>query len=173
MYLTMVRTRGIVDLGKVCNGMLAGLVGITAGCAVVAPWAAIVIGGIAGVLLIWAESFVENRLKIDDPVGASSVHGVCGLWGLLAVGIFADGSYAGISGLIAGNVNQFLVQALMAGVIALWSLGGGYLLFSFIKSTMGLRVSREEEEAGLDVAEHGTEAYGRDIPLTPAAVPGD
>ncbi len=163
MYINMVRTRGIVDLGKVCNGMLAGLVAVTAPCAVVAPWAAVVIGGIGGALLLWAESFVENTLKIDDPVGASAVHGANGLWGLIAVGIFADGTYGGISGLIMGDVNQFLVQLLMAGVIAVWSLGGGYLIFSFIKSVMGLRVSAVEEEMGLDMPEHGMVAYGQDI----------
>ncbi len=173
MYLTMLRTRGVVDLGKICNGMLAGLVGITAPCAVVAPWAAVIIGAIAGVILIYAESFIENRLKIDDPVGASSVHGACGLWGLLAVGIFADGSYGGVSGLIAGNVNQFLIQALMALVITVWALGGGYLIFSFIKSMMGLRVSKDEEERGLDVTEHGVEAYGQDIQFVASPVAGD
>ncbi|MDQ4074855.1 MAG: ammonium transporter, partial [Chloroflexota bacterium] len=134
--------------------------------------AAVVIGGMAGGILLWSERFIENTLKIDDPVGASSVHGTCGLWGLIAVGIFADGSY-GVSGLIAGDVNQFLVQLLMAGVIALWSVGSGYLIFSFIKSTMGLRVSEEEEREGLDIAEHGVEAYGSDITLEPIPAVGD
>lgn len=172
MYIHMIRTGGIVDLGKLCNGILAGLVGITAPCAVVAPWAAVTIGGIAGAILLWSESFIENTLKIDDPVGASSVHGICGLWGLVAVGIFADGSY-GVSGLIAGNVNQFLVQLLMAAVITVWSVGGGYIIFSLIKSNMGLRVTRAEELEGLDLAEHGMQAYGGDISFERLPALGD
>jgi ammonium transporter, Amt family len=173
MYITMLRTKGIVDLGKVCNGILAGLVGITAPCAVVAPWAAVLIGAIAGAILLWSESFVENRLRVDDPVGAVSVHGTCGLWGLLAVGIFADGTYAGVSGLLVGNVSQFLVQLLMVGVIAIWSVGGGYLIFSVIKSSMGLRVSEEEEIAGLDIAEHGVPAYSGGFGSEPQPAMGD
>jgi ammonium transporter, Amt family len=173
MYITMLRTRGIVDLGKVCNGALAGLVGITAPCAVVAPWAAVVIGTVAGVVLLWSERFVENTLRVDDPVGAVSVHGTCGLWGLLAVGIFADGTYAGVSGLLVGNLSQFLVQLLMAGVITVWSVGGGYLIFSLIKSTLGLRVSEEEETAGLDIAEHGVPAYSGGFSSEPQPAMGD
>jgi len=164
MYIHMIRSGGIVDLGKICNGILAGLVGITAPCAVVAPWGAVAIGAIAGLILLWSESFIEKTLKIDDPVGASSVHGTCGLWGIIAVGIFADGSY-GIGSLLTGDVRQFGIQLLMAAVIALWSVGGGFVIFSIIKSSMGLRVSREEELSGLDVAEHGVEAYGGDISI--------
>ena len=116
MYITMVRSGGKVDLEMSCNGALAGLVGITAPCAYVAPWAAVVIGAIAAVVLILSLSFVERVLRVDDPVGAVSVHGANGLWGLLAVGIFADGTYGDVKGLIVGDVGQLLAQLVDVGV---------------------------------------------------------
>ena len=168
MYITMVRSGGKVDLEMSCNGALAGLVGITAPCAYVAPWAAVVIGAIAAVVLIVSLWFVESVLKVDDPVGAVSVHGSNGLWGLLAVGIFADGSYGDVKGLIVGEVGQLLAQLVDVGVVLVWGLGTGFILFGILKVTMGLRVSEEEELAGLDVPEHGTEAYPADT-TAPAA----
>jgi ammonium transporter, Amt family len=162
LYVGLIRTGKANVLGAV-NGSLAGLVGITAPAAVVAPWAAVIIGGLAGFVLIWGERFVERTLKIDDPVGAIAVHGICGLYGVLMVGVFADGTYAGVSGLITGNINQFLIQVLGAVVVAVWSLVTGFLMFSLLKFTMGLRASDEEQEMGLDVAEHGVEAYGPSV----------
>ena len=121
------------------NGMLAGLVAITAPCAFVAPWAAAVIGCAAAVLVIESVFFVERKLKVDDPVGAVSVHGVCGCFGVLAVGIFANGSYGagwngsdstGVEGLIKGDWGQFGAQLLGAGVIATVIFG---IAFAFFK----------------------------------------
>ncbi len=132
------------------NGALAGLVGITAGCANVAPFSTIVIGLIAGVLVVLSIVFIDHVLNIDDPVGAISVHGVCGAWGTLAAGLFNIG---GTSFKIIG------VQLLGIVVAFIWVFGTAFLLFQGIKATVGLRVSPEEELDGLDVGEHGIEAY--------------
>ncbi len=158
VYTSLART-GKVSLTGAVNGSLAGLVAITAPCAVVAPWAAVVIGGLAAFVLKWSEAFIEKTLKIDDPVGAISVHGTVGLFGVLMVGVFADGTYGGVSGLIAGNVAQIGLQAIGGIVILLWSLIGGAVMFGLIKIGIGLRATDEEQESGLDIPEHGMEAY--------------
>lgn len=168
LYYTLWRT-GKADVTQACNGALAGLVGITAPCAYVAPWAAVVIGVVAGFVMLGSVYFVENVLKVDDPVGAVSVHGTTGLWGLLAVGIFADGTYADVSGLIVGNTGQIVAQLISVVVVFVWSFGAGWVLFALLKGAMGLRVSKEEETSGLDLAEHGMEAYGVEGSLQPAA----
>lgn len=165
IYYSLLRT-GKLDLGLACNGGLAGLVGITASCAYVSPLSSVIIGGIAAVVMIWAAGFVEKVLKIDDVVGAAAVHGFGGLWGLLAVGIFADGTYGGVSGLIVGNTGQLIAQLINVAVVAAWSLGMGFLVFWILKVTVGLRVPRSVELQGLDVPEHGAEAY----PLDPTVV---
>ncbi len=157
IYVTLIRT-GKADIEMACNGALAGLVGITAGCAYVDTWAAVVIGLIAGVIMIFGVSFIKNTLKVDDPVGAISVHGICGAWGLLAVGIFAAG-HNGVEGLIAGNAEQLVPQIVGLIVAIAWGLGVGLILFKAIDLTMGLRVSDEEEAEGLDEPEHGAVAY--------------
>ncbi|MEQ8819837.1 MAG: ammonium transporter [Sumerlaeia bacterium] len=135
------------DTGLTLNGALAGLVGITAGCDAVPLWAAIVIGLVAGVVVVLAIMGFEHILKIDDPVGAISVHGVCGAWGTLAVGIFAPASAS------------LLTQAI--GVAAAFAFVFPIMfVFFFVLKKLGLlRVSEEEEVAGLDVIEHGNEAY--------------
>ena len=158
MYVRMART-GLADLPISCNGALAGLVGITAPCAFVAPWAAVVIGGVAALVMMGSLRFVERNLKVDDPVGAVSVHGAAGLWGLLAVGVFANGSYGDVSGLIVGDVEQILAQLISMATVLAWSLGTGLALFWFIKKTIGLRASEQEELEGLDELEHGMLAY--------------
>lgn len=168
IYASLAKT-GRADIGMACNGALAGLVGITAPCAYVAPWAAVIIGGVAAVIVMWSLGFVERVLRVDDPVGAVSVHATCGLWGLLAVGIFADGTYGGVSGLIAGQTGQLIAQLIDMVTVTVWSLGAGFLMFWLLKKTMGLRASREEELSGLDVPEHGTECYPAE---KPTAQPG-
>jgi Amt family ammonium transporter len=161
---------GKPDPGMMVNGMLAGLVAITAPCAFVAPWAAAVIGGIAAILAIESVFFVERKLKVDDPVGAISVHGVCGIFGVLAVGIFSNGSYGagwngsastGIEGIIKGDWGQFGAQALGAGVIVTVIFG---VAFSFFKiqnalTKGGIRSKEEDEIMGLDLPEMGVAAY--------------
>jgi Amt family ammonium transporter len=116
---------------------------------------AIVIGLIGGVLVVLAVTFIDRKLKVDDPVGAVSVHGVCGAWGTLAVGLFArDGGL-----LTTGSPDQLGIQALGVVVGFVWAFGLGLVMFFLIKKTIGLRVSEEEELRGLDVGEHGMEAY--------------
>ena len=146
---------GKPDLSMTINGILAGLVGITAGCASVGYFSAVIIGAIAGIVVVFSVSFFDQILKIDDPVGATSVHLVCGIWGTLAVGIFAtDG------GLFFGGGLALLFKQIV-GILA---IGGFTVVFSAIcwyalQATVGIRVSPEEEIKGLDIGEHGMEAY--------------
>ena len=137
------------DVGMSLNGALAGLVGITSPCATVTPLSAVIIGAIAGVIVVLSVLFFD-RIKVDDPVGAVSVHGVCGAWGTIAAGIFNIG---GTSAKILG------VQFLGVATCFVWSFGTGLLLFKLIEKTIGLRVSEEEEAEGLDYGEHGATAY--------------
>lgn len=170
-YYSLART-GKADIGFAANGALAGLVGITAPCAYVAPWAAVVIGVVAALVMAASLWFVERVLRVDDPVGAVSVHGGAGLWGLLAVGIFADGTYGDVVGLIEGETGQLVAQLISMAAVVGWTLVAATVIFGLIKMTMGLRVSREEELAGLDVTEHGLEAYPEDyLPPEMAAAP--
>ncbi len=161
VYYSLIKT-GKIDLSLTCNAGLAGLVGITAPCAYVNTLSAVIIGVIAAIVMIWALGFVENKLKVDDVVGAVSVHGFGGLWGLIAVGIFADGTYGGVSGLIVGNTSQIIAQLIDVVVVLVWSLGLGFGVFGLLKATMGIRASKEEELSGLDVPEHGVQAYPAD-----------
>ncbi len=140
---------GKPDLSMALNGILAGLVGITAGADQMSGLDAMLIGLIAGVLVYFAVIFIDGKLKIDDPVGAISVHLVCGIWGTLAVGIF--GAMAGADQII----NQ------LTGIVAIGAFAVVFCLIvgSVLKATMGLRASSEDEERGLDVSEHGMEAY--------------
>jgi len=143
------------DLALTLNGALGGLVGITAGCAVTTPFGALVIGLVCGVLLPLSVSFFDRVVKIDDPVGAISVHGVCGMFGTLAVGLFAaDGGL-----FYGGGPALFAVQATGVAAITCWGLLLAFIAFKIIGATVGLRVSPEEELEGLDIGEHGMEAY--------------
>jgi len=161
---------GKPDLAMIGNGVLAGLVAITAPCGAVTPIWSVVIGGIAGVLVVFSVLFFD-KIKIDDPVGAVSVHGVCGLWGLLSIGIFAryDDAFLGRedAGLIyGGGFSQLAVQALMAVIILAWVGATTAALFFILKKTIGLRVSAEEEIEGLDLLEHGLQGYAPDMAAT-------
>lgn len=146
---------GKPDVSLTLNGALAGLVAITAGCAVVSPVGAVAIGLMAGVLVVLAVEFFDKVVKIDDPVGAISVHGMCGSFGTAMVGLFAvDG------GLFYGGGTEMLVTQLIGiGAVLVWTVITTGILFSVLKATIGLRVSAEEEEIGLDAGEHGMEAY--------------
>ena len=157
LYIQLMRT-GRTDVLMACNRALAGLVGITAPVAFVEPWAAVVIGAVAAPITMGSVMFIERVLKVDDPVGAVSVHGVTGLWGLLAVGIFANRNN-GVEGLIAGNGLQIVSQLIDMGVVLAWGLATGFALFLGLKYTMGVRASEEEEMQGLDLAEHDLPAY--------------
>lgn len=143
------------DLSMTMNGALAGLVAITAPCAYVTPGAAIIIGAVGGVIVVFGVILLD-KIRVDDPVGAVPVHGMNGLWGTLAVGLFAtDGGL-----FYGGGLKQFGIQALGALSVIAFAMATMGVLFYAIKATMGLRVSREEEIRGLDIGEHGMEAYG-------------
>ena len=148
---------GKPSLSLTLNGILAGLVGITAGCDIVSPLGATLIGAICGVAMIYAVDFIDHKLKIDDPVGASSVHGVCGTLGTILTGLFATegGTFYG------GGFGFLGAQIFAALVVAGWAALMGYLLFKILDKMCGLRVSKRIEEEGLDIYEHGESAYNR------------
>jgi Amt family ammonium transporter len=157
---------GKPDPSMTANGALAGLVAITAPCAFVSAPVALLIGAVGGLLVCVAVPFVERKLRVDDPVGAVSVHCVNGVWGTIALGLFADGTYGdGING-VAGNVRglfygdagQFLAQLITVGVLIVWGFGVSFLWFKFLDKVHGLRVSPKIELEGLDLEEMG--AYG-------------
>ncbi|MEN6462158.1 MAG: ammonium transporter [Syntrophomonas sp.] len=145
---------GKPDPSMMMNGALAGLVAITAGTAFVSPASAVIIGGIAGVLVVLAVAFFD-RIKADDPVGAIAVHGVNGTWGILAVGLFAEkgGLFFG------GGIKLLLVQALGVVAVSVWAFTMTYVIFKLLKKTTGIRVSKMEEIIGLDLTEHDITAY--------------
>lgn len=134
------------DLSMALNGLLAGLVGITANADVIGVTSALMIGFIAGIIVVFSIISLD-KAKIDDPVGAISVHGVCGIWGTVATAIFADGF-------------DFMVQLKGAILVSVFAFIFSYAVFYVLKMTIGVRVSEEEEERGLDISEHGQEAYG-------------
>ncbi len=141
------------DLSMGLNGILAGLVGITAGADQMYMWSAFFIGAIAGIIVVFAVFFFD-KIQIDDPVGAISVHLVCGVWGTLAVGIFGD----------MKGMGQFIKQLTGIAAFGVFCGGTSFIIFSAIKATMGLRVSEEEELEGLDLGEHGMVAYNDFVP---------
>jgi Amt family ammonium transporter len=158
---------GKPDPSMMCNGMLGGLVAITAPCAFISPFIAFLIGAIAGVLVVWSVLFWERR-GIDDPVGAISVHGVGGLWGLLAVGLFANGTFGAgehgvagnVKGLFYGSPGQLLAQVIAAVTCIAWNLvAGGAVFYAVGRLTGGNRVPPEIELAGLDIPEMGAPGY--------------
>ncbi|ASB50616.1 MULTISPECIES: ammonium transporter [Marinilabiliaceae] len=154
MFLTWKRY-GKPDLSMTLNGALAGLVAITAGTDIVSPGGAVIIGALAGVVLVFGIELIDKVLKVDDPVGAITVHGLVGAFGTIMVGLFATegGVFYG------GGWSLFGVQVLGVVVIAAWALGTAFLLFTILKHTTGLRVSEKEEREGLDIHEHGQSSY--------------
>ncbi len=152
---------GKPDLSMAMNGALAGLVAITAPCAYVEPWAALVIGTVAGYVVVRAVELLD-KLQIDDPVGAFPVHGVCGVWGTLCVGIFGKQTLGlANNGLIyGGNPMQFGIQIVGSVTTVAFVVVSMSIVFKLIDLAIGLRISREEELRGLDIGEHGMEAYG-------------
>jgi Amt family ammonium transporter len=167
---------GKPDPSMMCNSMLAGLVAITSPCAFVTPVGAFIIGAVAGVLVVWSVFFLDKR-GVDDPVGAISVHGTNGLWGLIAVGLFSDGSYGqgwngvgatdylgvagrGVTGLFYGDSKQLIAQLVECGVGLAWNVVMGGVIFWVIGKVLGSnRVSAEVEVAGLDIPEMGAAGY--------------
>ena len=170
---------GKPDVTMACNGMLAGLVAITAPCAFVSPNSAVIIGLLAGILVDLGVLFNERVIKVDDPCGAISVHGYCGWLGAVCVGIFADGTYGagwngvgattylgkagmGVTGLLYGDGKQFITQLGGATLCAVYAFGFTYVVFSMVNAVSSMRVSKEVEMEGLDVPEFGLPAYPED-----------
>lgn len=167
MLFTWIKN-GKPDVSMCLNASLAGLVAITAGCADVDAIGAAVIGIVSGILIVVAVEFVDIKLKIDDPVGAFSVHGVNGMWGGLAVGLFATGNgQNGVTGLFyGGGFAQLGKQALGIVTIVAWTVVCMIIVFTIIKKTVGLRVTKDEEMKGLDICEHGLiSAYADFMPI--------
>jgi len=168
MMITWMKT-GKPDPSLTANGLLAGLVAITAPCGSVTNWAAIVIGIVAGIVVYAGVMFNENKLKLDDPVGAIAVHGYCGAWGVISVGIFAVGQGNGIladaaytaagAGLLYGGTQQFIIQVIGLIMAIIWAFGISFIIFKILDVIVGLRVPEEDEIAGLDIREHGMSAY--------------
>jgi Amt family ammonium transporter len=177
---------GKPDITMACNGMLAGLVAITAPCAFVSPNSAVIIGLLAGIIVDLGVLFNERVLKVDDPCGAISVHGYCGWFGAVCVGIFADGTYGagwngvgaltylgkagmGVTGLLYGDYRQFAMQFGGATLCAVYAFGLTYLVFSIVNAIKPMRVTKEVEREGLDVPEFGLSAYPEDEVVDAAA----
>ncbi|WP_252379769.1 ammonium transporter [Desulfovulcanus ferrireducens] len=151
---------GKPDASFTLNGALAGLVAITAGCYEVSPIGSIIIGFLAGILCVISVEFIDKVLKVDDPVGAVSVHGVCGAFGTICVGIFAAPGYGDITGLLyGGGFAPLWAQIIGVAAVFIWAFGAGFILFKVVDLIMGVRASEEEELKGLDITEHGMEAY--------------
>jgi Amt family ammonium transporter len=172
--LAIWKKTGKPDVAMTANGMLAGLVGITAGTAAVSNVGAMIIGAAAGLIVV-AAVFFFDRIHIDDPVGAISVHGVCGAFGTICVGLFAteDSDFWQQGLFYGGGTSQLVSQVIGVVAVAGFVAVTAGLLFLVLKSTVGLRVTQEEELAGLDVLEHGAPGYGPDtasaMPPTPLA----
>lgn len=166
MFL-MWKLYGKPDPSMTCNGLLAGLVAITAPCAFVAPWAAMVIGIVAGGVVVGTVVWMDHKAKVDDPVGAVAVHGANGLWGVLALGIFADGKYGdgfngvkgGVKGLLYGGGGQFMAQLTDVIVLVVFCSIMCIIFFRLLDKTLGMRSKPEDEVAGLDLPEMGALAY--------------
>jgi Amt family ammonium transporter len=177
MWSCRKRKLGKPDPGMSAKGMLAGLVAITAPSGFVAPWAALLIGAVAGVLVVESINFFERKARIDDPVGAISVHGINGLWGILSLGLLADGTYGAgwngvagtVKGLFYGDASQLMAQVIGAVTVVVWAGGLGWLFFKIQDRLQGIRSKPEDELAGLDMPELGVLAYP-DLGL-PDAVP--
>ena len=154
MFLTWVIYKK-PDISMTLNGVLAGLVGVTAGCAAVSPMGAFWIGLICGIAVVFSIEFIDKKLKIDDPVGAVSVHGVCGALGTILVGVFAtDGGL-----LYGGGFEKLGVQVTGVVAIGAWAMVTTFIVLFILKKLMGLRVTKEEEIDGLDIHEHGSNVY--------------
>ena len=155
---------GKTDVAMTGNGLLAGLVGITAGCYAVSTIGALIIGLVSGLIVVFAVSFFD-KIRVDDPVGAISVHGVCGAFGTIAVGLFSNEESEGFiaKGLFyGGGTDQLVSQIIGVVAVAAFVFVASTIMFAVIKATIGLRVSEQEEREGLDVHEHGSPGYGSD-----------
>ena len=150
---------GKPNLAQTLNGALAGLVSITAGCGNMTAVGAVVAGLIGGIIVVFSIEFIEKKLKIDDAIGAASVHGVVGVWGTLVIGLWGVDGDTAIGLFNGGGASQLGAQAIGVLAYAAWSVGLSFVVLGILKATMGLRVTKEVEIEGLDISEHGSIAY--------------
>ena len=150
---------GKPNLGQTLNGALAGLVSITAGCGNMTAGGAVLAGLIGGILVVFSIEFIEKKLKIDDAIGAASVHGVAGAWGTLVIGLWGVDGDTAIGLFNGGGASQLGSQAIGVLAYAAWSVALSFIVLGILKATMGLRVTKEVEIEGLDISEHGSIAY--------------
>jgi len=150
---------GKPNLGQTLNGCLAGLVSITAGCGNMTAGGAVLAGLIGGILVVFSIEFIEKKLKIDDAIGAASVHGVAGAWGTLVIGLWGVDGDTGIGLFNGGGAAQLGAQAIGVLAYAIWAVALSFIVLAILKATMGLRVTKEVEIEGLDISEHGSIAY--------------
>ncbi len=181
-YLYTKLRYGTPDVAMMCNGLLAGLVAITGPCAFVTSLSAMMIGGVAGLLVVRSALFIEHTLRIDDPVGAVSVHGVCGAWGIVALGLFADGRYGEgfngvdgpVRGLLYGDAGQLVASLIGIATNVIWVGGVSYVALKIIDAVVGNRSRPQDELDGLDVSEMGGPGYAPDSltrrPSPPVAI---
>ena len=141
------------------NGALAGLVSITAGCGNMTAGGAVLAGLVGGIIVVFSIEFIEKKLKIDDAIGAVSVHGVAGFWGTIVIGLWGVDGGTGIGLFNGGGASQFVAQLTGAVAYMVWAIVLSFVVFSALKYTIGLRVTEEEEIRGLDISEHGSIAY--------------
>ena len=159
MFLSWMRN-GKSDIGLSLNGALAGLVSITAGTANMSPTGAVIVGALGGILVVYSIDIIEKFFKVDDPVGAISVHGVCGAWGTIAVGLFAHPSFGGVSGLFyGGGTTQLVSQIIGVASVFAWVFLASLMMFKILDLIIGIRAPRQDELKGLDITEHNEVAY--------------
>ncbi|MDG1503483.1 MAG: ammonium transporter [Flavicella sp.] len=150
---------GKPNLGMTLNGALAGLVSITAGCGNMTDGGAVLAGLVGGILVVFSIEFIEKKLKIDDAIGAASVHGVAGFWGTIVIGLWGVDGDKAIGLFNGGGADQLIAQTTGAFAYAIWAVVLSFVVFGILKATIGLRVTEKEELQGLDISEHGSIAY--------------
>jgi Amt family ammonium transporter len=150
---------GKPNLSQSLNGALAGLVSITAGCGNMTEGGAVLAGLIGGIIVVFSIEFIEKKLKVDDAIGAVSVHGVAGFWGTIVIGLWGVDGDTGIGLFNGGGASQFVAQLTGAVAYMIWALVLSFIVFAALKYTIGLRVTEAEEIEGLDISEHGSIAY--------------
>ena len=154
---------GKPSLSQTLNGAVAGLVAITAGCGNMTMGGGFLAGLLGGVIVVFSIEFIEKKLKIDDAIGAASAHGVVGAWGTLVIGLWGVDGATGIGLLNGGGASQLGVQAIGVAAYGAWAVVTSLIVLTILKKTIGLRVSEEDEKRGLDITEHGEEAFNSDL----------
>lgn len=159
MFFLSIAMTGKVNIPQLCNATLGGLAAITCSCAFIPVWAAVIVGVIAALAYRGGKYLVDWKFKVDDALDAVAVHVFAGMWGVISLGIFADGTYADVKGILYGDPGQLLAQIICVLASAAWAFANGFILFLVLKHTIGVRVTKEQEEVGLDQTYHGTDCY--------------